>query len=190
MKADTCNGCPEYQKLLEKLRRDSLTGLLGREEFERRAHEVLSQSTVLQAGDSFEVTVCFMDMDDLKLINDRYGHRAGDAAIIHFAHTLTAHVRPSDVVARYSREKRDDEFGVLFPHTSLKDAREIVRRIRRELRSSKLLVNGIDLIVRSSFGTVSTAQGFYTFDMLFEEADRRMRRHKRWAKRWGRRAYD
>lgn len=190
MKDGICSGCPEYRRLLEKVRHDSLTGLLGREEFERRAKEVINQSTVVRAGDAFEVSVCFVAMDDLKLINDRYGHHVGDAAIIYLARVLVTNVRPSDIVARYSCEKRADEFGIVFPRTSLSEARAVVRRIRRALYVGEFFMDGIRLTVRSSFGTASTAQGFRTFEELFKEADRRMYRYKHRAKRWGRRVHD
>lgn len=65
------------------------------------------------------------DVDDLKIINDRYGHQAGDEALRMVALSARLRVRKSDIVYRLG----GDEFAVLLPQTTLPVAEEVARRI-------------------------------------------------------------
>jgi diguanylate cyclase (GGDEF)-like protein len=62
--------------------------------------------------------VVFFDLDNFKRVNDALGHAAGDAVLQHFAATLTANIRTSDIIGRLG----GDEFAVLMPHASLETA--------------------------------------------------------------------
>ncbi len=94
---------------------DGLTHLLNR----RVAYQMLERMT---SG-----AVMLIDIDWLKMINDRYGMMAGDLSIRRTANILRAHVVWPDVVARYGGE----EFVVLMPHRDLAEARAIAEQIRR-----------------------------------------------------------
>lgn len=99
--------------LLEKTRyfrelaiRDSLTGLIGR----RQGLEILQQEMERYQRYAAPFGVLLIDIDDFKMINDEYGHAAGDAALKHIADYLLGTLRANDVVIRYG----GDEFLVLL----------------------------------------------------------------------------
>lgn len=80
----------------------------------------------------FESCVAFVDIDDLKMINDRYGHTEGDFAISSIAEILISSVRKSDWVVRYG----GDEFLILFSNCTKPLAEEVVERIYRKLEKT------------------------------------------------------
>ena len=69
----------------------------------------------------------FVDLDGLKMINDTFGHKAGDQALIQVAELLVGGVRRSDVVARIG----GDEFGILLAHSDEDSAQETASRVMR-----------------------------------------------------------
>src|SRR5687767_6272621 len=93
-----------FKEMSRLANRDELVGLPNRRSF------LLSlQHTLLQVqGHGFKAAVLFADMDGLKLINDKYGHPAGDRALIKVAHVLIESVRKEDIAARLG----GDEFAV------------------------------------------------------------------------------
>jgi diguanylate cyclase (GGDEF)-like protein len=96
----------EHTELAEAVTRDGLTGVLNREGFKQLAPEVLSQSVRSGAG----ATLVFMDLDQFKVLNDRFGHPVGDRALETVAGLIARGVRQTDLVARLG----GDEFVVLL----------------------------------------------------------------------------
>lgn len=92
--------------LAHRATHDDLTGLANRTLFVERLSAALARS----ARDGHHVAVCFLDLDDFKEINDRFGHAAGDELLIDVAGRLEGHVRTGDEVARVG----GDEFLVVF----------------------------------------------------------------------------
>jgi len=107
-------------------RTDHLTGLANRREFER----VMEREVALAERHERRLSVMMIDLDNLKRINDRQGHRAGDAALRLVAQQLQRVVRASDVCARLG----GDEFAVAMPETSIERAREVAKRLRDAIR--------------------------------------------------------
>jgi diguanylate cyclase (GGDEF)-like protein len=103
---------------------DVLTGLFNRRSVEQRATEVLEQGN--------EFVVAFADLDNLKDLNDKYGHETGDRALRLFGRVLRDSVRPADIPARYG----GDEFVVLLPDCILADARIVADRVQDRLRAA------------------------------------------------------
>ena len=86
----------ELQQELEKLRsRDMLTGLLNREEFERRVKRAACEVQASRA----RYVVCFIDLDQFKIINDTLGHAAGDELLRQVSAILRGQLRLTDVLA-------------------------------------------------------------------------------------------
>jgi diguanylate cyclase (GGDEF)-like protein/PAS domain S-box-containing protein len=92
--------------LAHRATHDDLTGLANRTLFVERLTAALARSD----RDGHRVAVCFLDLDDFKEINDRYGHAAGDELLVDVAGRLATHLRNGDEVARIG----GDEFLVLF----------------------------------------------------------------------------
>ena len=104
---------------------DPLTGLFNRRHFDRRMAEEERR------GRRHRHATCVLcvDIDRLKAINDRFGHRAGDRAIVAVGRILSTNVRAVDAVARVG----GDEFMVLLPETSATAASVLARRIVRHV---------------------------------------------------------
>ncbi len=111
--------------LMEVSRVDPLTGCLNRRGFEERADAEMSAA----ARCAGQGAVLLLDVDRLKLINDRHGHAAGDELLCWVVSTLKATVRPGDAVGRLG----GDEFAVLFGDIGLSDALEGAARVKSAL---------------------------------------------------------
>jgi diguanylate cyclase (GGDEF)-like protein len=107
---------------------DFLTGVSTRRAgFAELAREI---ARARRLGES--VVVAFFDIDGLKAINDEFGHRAGDRLLAEFAATLSAHLRPYDLVMRYG----GDEFVCVLCGISLQAAHERLAPLRDALRTA------------------------------------------------------
>ena len=111
-------------------RTDHLTGLANRREFER----VIEREVALAERHKRRLSLMMIDLDNLKRINDRQGHRAGDAALRLVAQQLQRVVRASDVCARVG----GDEFAVAMPETDIDRARDVAARLRRAIQHAAL----------------------------------------------------
>jgi diguanylate cyclase len=88
------------------------------------------------------------DMDNLKTINDKYGHRAGDMAIKHVARKINESIRQIDTAARYG----GDEFAVILPNTTLANAVIVGERIVGLTSGSPLVWEQNHIMVSVSLG--------------------------------------
>jgi len=142
---------------------DILTGLYNRTYFD----EV---SKKLDVPENLPLTLIMCDVNGLKLVNDVFGHRAGDQLLVAAARILTASCRQSDIIVRWG----GDEFVILLPRTTGEDAVHIVERIKKACDA------GADVPIK-----VYMAVGFATKremnqDILFlmKEAETLMYEHK------------
>ena len=119
-------------------RTDHLTGLANRREFER----VMEREVAIAERHSRQLTVMMIDVDNLKKINDRKGHSAGDAALRLVAQELLRVVRASDVCGRLG----GDEFAVAMPETDLQRAREVARRLQAAIQEMNLGARSTDSV--------------------------------------------
>ncbi len=108
---------------------DPLTGLHNRRYLEARLSEELNRSKRYE----FPMSFMMIDIDDFKLYNDRNGHQAGDRALEITAQCLRSTLRKADVASRYGGE----EFSILLPQTTLKEAGAIADRLRRRVMRTK-----------------------------------------------------
>lgn len=116
----------EHEK--ELARTDSLTGVSNRRRFFELIHAELHRAKRYKRP----MTVAYMDMDDFKVINDRFGHTVGDKVLSSAAHAIQKNIRTVDVVARFG----GDEFAILLPETDSDGAKVIIRRIQENLQNS------------------------------------------------------
>ncbi len=118
-----CEDVTEARELSEELsyqaRHDALTGLVNRREFEVRLTQMLQSAR----ADQSEHTLCYLDLDQFKVINDTCGHIAGDELLRQLGGILKGKIRRGDTLGRLG----GDEFGILMAHCSLEQARRVTR---------------------------------------------------------------
>lgn len=110
---------------------DGLTGLINRQEFDKR----ISQSIENTKNSERHHVLCFLDLDRFKVINDTCGHVAGDELLRQLTPLLTEHVRSSDTVARFG----GDEFGILLTNCDITEAQNISERIRQSIENFRFI---------------------------------------------------
>ncbi|MTI06511.1 GGDEF domain-containing protein [Roseibium denhamense] len=115
------------QQNQEEARRDPLTGTFNRREFLRRLEDHLRPASDRKFG------LVQFDLDHFKQVNDRFGHVAGDEALVKVCQAIKHHLRQSDCFARLGGE----EFGVLLPNVDRDDALKIAERIRALVAKQK-----------------------------------------------------
>jgi diguanylate cyclase (GGDEF)-like protein/PAS domain S-box-containing protein len=108
---------------------DPLTGLINRAEFERRLEYALESVH----SESAHHVLCFMDIDQFKLVNDTCSHEAGDALLKDIAGLLQGCLRDSDVLGRLG----GDEFGVLLKNCTLDGAEEIAANMLSMIKATR-----------------------------------------------------
>ncbi len=124
-----------YQEKLIKLSiTDPLTGLLNRRYFFDRLLRSCSQSR----RDGNLLTLALLDIDHFKEVNDKYGHLAGDEALVCIAELLLEDGRPYDLVARFGGE----EFIILFYGIDKHQAARVLERYREDLRTTQIVAEG------------------------------------------------
>ena len=116
------------QQLSYQATHDTLTGLINRHELERRTKRLL----VSLPDDGDEHALCFMDLDQFKVINDTCGHIAGDELLRQLGMLLSQTVRKRDTLARLG----GDEFAVLMEHCTLNQARRVADSLLNSLLAS------------------------------------------------------
>jgi diguanylate cyclase (GGDEF)-like protein len=115
----------------------------------------------------------YFDVDGLKAINDRLGHAAGDAALVHIAGVLTANTRRSDVVGRLG----GDEFGVLLARADDAVALHKAGRLAEAIAGSDFRWEGEAIPLNVAYGTHHVPAG-QDAQAALAAADRAMYRHK------------
>ena len=154
-----------HEKVQELAATDVLTGLTNRRGFFDRMAAELSRSH--RTGRP--LSVALLDLDELKLINDTYGHSVGAAGLARLAQVLTHGMRSSDLAARFG----GDEFVLLFPETPFAEAVGILDR----LRDTKIAVSdgrGGELRLTFSWGVATWPENGASPEHLLRVADQRL----------------
>lgn len=132
------------QQLDELAHQDSLIDMPNRRGFMRQLHSVIGR--VQRYGE--RASLLFVDLDGLKLINDSFGHKAGDEALIQVANLLCEGVRQGDCVARLG----GDEFGILLAHADHQGAEETAARLVDQIAGSGFSHDGDSLPLSVAIG--------------------------------------
>ncbi|WP_413437412.1 EAL domain-containing protein [Sulfuriferula sp. GW1] len=134
-------------KLSHQASHDALTGLLNRHAFETRLQQVLENA----ARENSYHTLCYMDLDQFKIVNDTCGHTAGDELLRQLSAELRAQVRGSDILARLG----GDEFGLLLEGCSMNMSDIIVGKLLQAVRDFRFNWQEQTFSVGVSIGVVS-----------------------------------
>jgi len=157
-------------RMLDELaHQDPLIPLPNRRGFMRELEALIGRVT--RYGE--EAAMLFVDIDGLKRINDGYGHKAGDEALIHVAGVLSSGVRSSDCVARIG----GDEFGILLAHSNPESAAETAQRLAGLIGGSETNCDGNPLPLGVAIG-VTAIEANDTAEAVMARADRAMYEEK------------
>jgi diguanylate cyclase (GGDEF)-like protein len=143
---------------------DDLTGVANRRHLLQRLGEECARSE--RSSEPFSLLV--IDLDGFKTINDTHGHAAGDACLQHFTLMAQTRLRPGDMLARTG----GDEFCVVLPSSTLREAAAIARRVLEVCRQDAVNCTGIDIPIAISIGVAQWDRGVGQFpDRLIAHAD-------------------
>lgn len=145
---------------------DAMTGLMNRRAlFERHGDNRFGSS----------MAVILFDLDNFKMINDRYGHAAGDKMLVAFAEELVANCRSTDTTARFGGE----EFAVVMGRTLPEWAEQTAERIRRNFADRSIIIDGNQISCTASAGIAFGTQEGLDLDAMLCAADKALYSAKR-----------
>lgn len=148
---------------------DPLTGALNR----RGLEEMFDKEAGRAARRHSALCVALLDLDNFKKLNDTYGHRSGDDALVHLARVVRENLRPQDSVARYGGE----EFILLYPDTELHDATSALTRLQRALTTAFFMADNQKVFITFSAGVTNWVPG-ESLETVVARADAAMYRAK------------
>jgi len=142
--------------------RDALTGVFNRRAYKERMELEYARWKRYQSP----LILMVWDIDRFKSINDTYGHKAGDKALITIAHLLRDQIRETDFLARYGGE----EFVVLMPETAVEHALAVAETLRASVANCNFHFRGKLVPITISGGSAELGEKD-TPEILFERAD-------------------
>jgi diguanylate cyclase (GGDEF)-like protein len=126
-----------YRRRIGQLARDGLTGALRRESFTDALDLAIKQARTTVTP----LCIAVLDIDNLKPINDRHGHDAGDKTLQHLVNIARARIRSADVIGRLG----GDEFAVLMAGITRTSAGAIAEKIRKEFARSSAVAATVSI---------------------------------------------
>ncbi len=154
-----CEDVTEAHQLAEQLSyhatHDALTGLVNRREFEQRVARAIAATR----GAAVTHALCYIDLDQFKVVNDTCGHDAGDELLRQLTQLLRARIRQRDTLARLG----GDEFGLLLEHCALEDAQRVADGVRRAINEFRFAWKEKSFHIGASIGLApidGTVEGF------------------------------
>jgi diguanylate cyclase (GGDEF)-like protein len=153
----------EKNSLSNKAYFDPITSIYNRYFFEEYMEKIIA--------DKKTVTLCYLDLDGLKFVNDNYGHSEGDKYIKSFAALIKQNFRCDDIFARIG----GDEFCIVMDGCNCKFAEKKLDRIRTKLIAENTKIYPVSF----SFGVAEINEGYSTLEEILKEADSRMYKQKK-----------
>lgn len=149
---------------------DSMTGLFNR----RATFQLLAKSLGAAERQRHPCTVGYVDLDDLKGVNDRHGHAEGDRMICLLAAAIRRQIRVMDYACRLG----GDEFLLIFPGCTTEVAQAVLTRVAESL-AAEVVERAVPYAVTFSWGLAEySGAGNPDAQRLLEQADQQMYRHK------------
>jgi len=144
---------------------DELTGLLNRREFSRRLAQLVEADS--NDGQADRHVLCFVDLDQFKVINDTSGHVAGDELLRQLSKLLRSHVRTTDLFARLG----GDEFAIVMHGVTVDEAKRLLHSVFEALAGWRFQWDGRVFSVGASIGVVGIGPETGSVDELLAAAD-------------------
>jgi diguanylate cyclase (GGDEF)-like protein/PAS domain S-box-containing protein len=151
------------KKMSYQATHDSLTGLLNRREFESRVKQSIDNART----ENVRHTICYVDLDNFKVVNDTSGHFAGDELLKQLTIRLRIELREADTLARLG----GDEFGILLEGCSMENALEPAEAIRKVVEDFRFVWDNRSFRIGASIGLVEITQDSGTLADLLSAAD-------------------
>jgi diguanylate cyclase (GGDEF)-like protein/PAS domain S-box-containing protein len=151
------------RQLAHQASHDFLTGLVNRHEFERRVGRALGRAQ--QEGITH--ALCYLDLDQFKVVNDTCGHGAGDELLRRLANALARKVRRRDTLARLG----GDEFGVLLEHCPPGQATRVAHELLETVQEFRFVWEGKPFALGVSIGVVPITGESESLATLLRDAD-------------------
>ncbi len=161
-----------HKRIVEEYRKaktDALTGIANRLAYNEKINQEISR----RQRNRKPLSVCVVDVDKFKGVNDTYGHKAGDKVLQTIAQVCARNVREVDFFARYGGE----EFVLLLPETRAEQARVVADNLRRKIEVCKFHYAGQPVSITISCGIAEFA-GMESGDVVFNRADKALYRAK------------
>ncbi|HTI17040.1 MAG TPA: EAL domain-containing protein [Trinickia sp.] len=152
-----------HREVLHRATHDALTGILNRDEFERRLHAAVHNAGV--SGGRY--ALLYIDLDRFKLVNDAGGHAAGDRLLRQTVGLIGRFVLEGETFARLG----GDEFGLLLEQRRAKDAQRIAEQICQELDAFRFCEGGRHLHIGASIGLILFDHCWNTAASVLQAAD-------------------
>jgi diguanylate cyclase (GGDEF)-like protein len=172
--AQTLSFLSRLEATQEQALTDPLTGLYNR----RYLVEQLERELARSMRAKYPVSLVIFDIDNFKAINDTHGHLAGDRALRHVSDVLSQPLRRSSTICRFG----GDEFCVLVPECAAEEAELVAQRLKSEIESRPLALDGGNVALAVSGGVATQYPDSPPELDLFEMADRELIRAKRQGK--------
>ncbi len=152
-----------HAELSHRAAHDSLTGLINRDEFERR----LGHTLQLTPQSPNTHAVLFIDLDRFKIVNDTCGHSGGDQLLREVADLIYCAVRTSDTVARIG----GDEFAVILDACDQASARQLAEQICMRIDNYRFARSGQSFHIGASIGLVMLTEHWRSVSAVMQAAD-------------------
>lgn len=159
-----------YEETIYLSRYDKLTNVYNRRHFEELFDKYFDKAIRYKE----EFLLVIFDLNGLKIVNDTYGHLAGDIYIKTFASDLSSKIRSSDILARFG----GDEFAAVFFETDLKSLTEKFEDLIDEFKKNPICFEENNIICSFSYGIAAFPKDAKTYNQLVKIADDRMYKYK------------